>query len=251
MNDSQWKIFSEFRDVFKKLCSQWSQLSSELYPLQLSAAQSVPGYSLETPVVYNKSYDEVEKSDDIRFIVIGDNPGKEEQLHRNQRYLVGQSGRIAEGFFRRNAELGADFRKNAVILNKTPVHTAKTVQLKSVFKNGSPEIKELISESQKQMARLAFELHDGLFSCSDGFEPELWLVGYSELKKNGIFCIYRDELKRLYEGKKSWSKVFVYQHFSMNRFIVDLNEFRKNCDAPLKVCLEKIGELHKEEIFCQ
>lgn len=249
MNDSQWNVFLKFRDEFKNLCNQWSQFSKELYPLQKAAAKDTPDYSLESSIVYNKAYDEVQKSDRISYIVIGDNPGKEEQLLSNQKYLVGQSGRIADGFFRRNLELNTDFRKNVLILNKTPVHTAKTVQLKYILKNGSNEIVNLVNESQKKMARLAFELHNGLFSAGDGSYPELWLVGYSELKKNGVFKGYRDELKKLYEGYSSWNKVFVYQHFSMNRFLVDLNEFKRNNGCPLKVCLEKIGQAHKKEIF--
>ncbi|MEE0351929.1 hypothetical protein [uncultured Treponema sp.] len=249
MNDLQWNVFLRFRDEFKNLCSQWSQFSSELYPLQKESAKDTPDYNLETAIVYNKAYDEVQKSDKINFIVIGDNPGKEEQLASNQKYLVGQSGRIAEGFFRRNPELGTDFRKNVLILNKTPIHTAKTVQLKYILKNGSKEIVDLVNESQKKMAQLAFELHNGLFyNAEDGF-PELWLVGYSELKKNGVFNGYRDELKKQYEGYSSWNKVLVYQHFSMNRFIIDLNEFRKNSNLPLKNCLEEIGKIHKNEIF--
>lgn len=249
MNNSQWNIFLQFRDEFKNLCNQWSQFSNELYPLQKESAKDTPDYNLETSIVYNKAYDEVQKTDKISFIVIGDNPGKEEQLSSNQKYLVGQSGRIAEGFFRRNPELSTDFRKNVLILNKTHVHTAKTVQLKYILKNGSKEIVELVNESQKKMAQLAFELHNGLYSnAEDGF-PELWLVGYSELKKNGIFNGYRNELKKQYEGYSSWNKVFVYQHFSMNRFIVDLNEFRKNNNLPLKKCLEEIGGIHKNEIF--
>lgn len=128
------EYFLQFRDEFKNLCNQWSQFSNELYPLQKESAKDTPYYNLETSIVYNKAYDEVQKTDKISFIVIGDNPGKEEQLSSNQKYLVGQSGRIAEGFFRRNPELSTDFRKNVLILNKTPVHTAKTVQLKYILK---------------------------------------------------------------------------------------------------------------------
>ena len=249
MNDFQWNVFLKFKDEFKNLCKQWSQFSNELYPLQKEAAKDTPDYILETSVVYNKSYDEIQKKDKINFIIIGDNPGKDEQLAANQKYLVGQSGKIAEGFFRRNPELDTDFRKNVLILNKTPVHTAKTVQLKYILKNGSKEIVNLINESQKKMAQLAFELHNGFLSSSEDNFPELWLIGYSELKKNGIFSEYRNELKKHYEGFNSWNKVFVYQHFSMNRFIVDLNEFRKDSNLPLKKCLEKIGQIHKNEIF--
>ena len=59
--------------------------------------------------------DRLTPDDEIKLIVIGDNPGKDEQLTKNQRYLVGQAGKIADGFFKRNPELGIDFRKNVVI----------------------------------------------------------------------------------------------------------------------------------------
>ena len=104
--------------------------------------------------------------------------------------------------------MSTDFRKNVLILNKTPVHTAKTVQLKYILKNGSKEIVELVNESQKKMAQLAFELHNGLYSnAEDGF-PELWLVGYSELKKNGIFNGYRNELKKQYNSYNDFLKKY-------------------------------------------
>lgn len=252
MTGGQWNCFVSFRMKCKMLCEKWGQLSEKLYLLQKAAATDVPAYSLENAVVYNSSYDKITKDDDILLIVIADNPGKEEQLKINRQYLIGQSGRIAEGFFRRNAELGTDFRKNTVILNKTPVHTAKTAHLKYLIKNGDSDVKKMIEESQIQMAQLAFQLHAGLAeSASKATDvPQLWLVGYSELKKNGIFAGYRNELKKCYEGCRFWDDVFVYQHFSMNRFLVELNEFKsKHPDLPLKSCLEKIGRSHREEIF--
>ena len=47
---------------------------------------------MQTPIVYNTALDEITKNDDIKLIVIGDNPGKDEQLLQNQKYLVGQAG---------------------------------------------------------------------------------------------------------------------------------------------------------------
>jgi len=66
-------------------------------------------YNIETPMVYNHSLDLIEEKDEIYLILVGDNPGKEEQKHSNQRYLVGHSGRVAEGFFKRHKELEIDF----------------------------------------------------------------------------------------------------------------------------------------------
>ncbi len=259
MTEKQWKSFTDFRDKYRSLCAEWAKFSCELYPLQLKAAEKTPSYNLETSVVYNKAYDEICETDEIALIVVGDNPGKEEQLACNCRYLVGQSGRIAEGFFRRNPSLGTDFRKNVLILNKTPVHTAKTTQLKTVFQNGSERIRHLLSETQFEMARLSFCLHAGLFdgaletsssrTAEVPCQPELWLVGYSELRPKGVFEGYRNELKRCYEGHRLWDKVFVFQHFSMNRFLIDLTSFQKKNGLPLKESLEQLGKIHRKEIF--
>ena len=70
---------------------------------------------------------------------------------------MGQSGKIAEGFFRKNPELQTDFRKNVIILNKTPVHTAKTKHLNELSKNETA--KKIILESQIWMAQKTAELH--------------------------------------------------------------------------------------------
>lgn len=253
MTKNQWDAFCDYKAKLKNYCNQWMKFSNELKPLQKSAAEKdTPEYPLETAVVYNKAYDDFTENDEINLIVIGDNPGKDEQLKKNNRYLVGQSGKIAAGFFSRNQELKTDFRKNVIIMNKTPVHTAKTNHLKYLSKNGSAEIKNLILESQKIMATMAAELHQRLISgCTENsFVPQLWLVGYAELKKKGIFELYRDTLKSSYKNQNNWDKVFVYQHFSMNRFTIDLNNFMTNkSDLTLTDSLIQLGHNHRDEIF--
>ena len=259
MTEKQWTAFVEYREWLKGKCQEWMAFADELYSLQKEALEKdnekskdkkTPAYPLETAVVYNKAYDDVQPQDEIKLIVIGDNPGKEEQLAKNNRYLVGQSGRIADGFFRKNAELDIDFRKNVIIMNKTPVHTAKTKQLKYLYKNGSEEIKNLIVKSQELMAQKAAELHQELIegknkACKN---PELWLVGYSELNEKGIFGIYRNKLRQSY-SEKNWENVYVYQHFSMNRFLVDLNQYKQIEDFPVDKALHEIGTKHRMEIF--
>ena len=294
MLESQFKAFVEFRDEFRARVAEWSKYASALETLQRSAAQKdTPDYPLETAVVYNRALDDVSAQDEIKLIVIGDNPGKDEQLSINNRYLVGQSGKIADGFFRRNPELQTDFRKNVVILNKTPVHTAKTHHLRSLQK-ANPEIAKLIEISQLWMAEHTAKLHRALWEngasekkfarsradthgkkIGECFNPvQLWLVGYAELKEKGIFAPYRDALKACYAGSDAWKSVFVYQHFSMNRFLIDLKAYQKNraadgggeavCggdktahngtvnggeNASLACDLEKLGEYHRKEIF--
>ena len=101
------------------------------------------------------------------------------------------------------------------------------------------------------MAEQTAALHQQLEKTS------LWLVGYSELKEKHFFCPYKDELKKMYtqgsvKDKAAWERVFVYQHFSMNRFTIDLAEQieKKSLQGKsLASQLERVGIIHKDEIF--
>ena len=255
MTNQQFKVFSDFRDDFRSYCEKLnSQYGDLLSPLQVaSRLKDTLDYPLETPVVYNTALDEIIGQSEIRLIVIGDNPGKDEQRSYNQKYLVGQSGKIAFGFFAKNPEFQTDFRKNVIILNKTPVHTAKTNHIKYLLKNGGEEIKKVIAESQLYMAEKTARLHADLCKAAGegGIAPELWLVGYAELKNKGLFLEYRDALKKAYSSnEKFWEKVFVFQHFSMNRFLIDLKIFMKNhSDLGIVEAAHELGLIHKKEIF--
>ena len=154
MTEGQWNLVQEFKTNFKKKCDEWSCFAEDLSDLQLKIiAQNVQQYSLENPVVYNRFLDDVTKDDEIKLIVIGDNPGMDEQKEKNCRYLVGQSGKIATSFFAKHEELGIDFRKNVLILNKTPLHTPKTKDLLVLQKEGSENLKKLLRDSQVWMAQ--------------------------------------------------------------------------------------------------
>lgn len=265
MTDLQWKAFCDFKQIFLEKIEEWNKRCPQLQNLQIEAAKAAntPDYSFETPIVYNRDLDRFTKEDDIKLIVIGDNPGKDEQLAVNNKYLVGQAGKIADGFFKRNPELGVDFRKNVIILNKTPVHSAKTNQIKYIIKHGGPDVAELLKETQLWMAEQTAALHSALCSGagSSGVAPELWLVGYAELKGKGIFIPYKDCLKQSYTSPATaaansacgaWNKVYVFQHFSMNRFTIDLAELTEKQGWKNLSLLERIhnvGDLHKAEIF--
>ncbi len=261
MTLAQWNSFCEFKNEFKAMCKKWSRFSDELIPLQKAAAKSdTPDYPIENPIVYNTALDEITMQSEIKLIVIGDNPGKDEQLNKNQKYLVGQAGKIGEGFFKKNPELNIDFRKDVIILNKTPVHSAKTTHLKSIEKNGSAQIKNLLLETQNWMAKKTAALHLALIegASKNSFIPELWLVGYSELKPKKIFTEYKNTLQAEYKNAGAqWEKVFVFQHFSMNRFSIDLKEFSEaavsesenNSLKTLKEKISALGKKHKEEII--
>lgn len=262
MTSLQWECFCNFKKEFKEKVDLWKSQAPELADLQKAAVEKAgaPLYPFETSVVYNKALDDVTENDDIKLIVIGDNPGKDEQLSKNNRYLVGQAGKIAEGYFRRNQELSIDFRKNVIILNKTPIHSGKTAQLKTIASAGGEKIKRLIEESQIWMAERTAQLHIELskFAENNNMLPEIWLVGYSELKNKGIFRKYGECLKNYYfnnslDCSEFWENVFVFQHFSMNRFSIDLGEFIKKDNGAEKRSLAEnihlLGKIHVKEIF--
>ena len=257
MTNFQWECFNKFRNTFKDMVTQWNNQAKSLILVQEKAMDFFKNvdYELQTPIVYNTALDEITQNDEIKLIVIGDNPGKDEQLTKNQKYLVGQAGKLGNNFFKNHEELGIDFRKNVIILNKTPIHSAKTNQLKKFATFGGKEIENLIKETQIWMAQETAKLHQKLLQGSENKDyPQLWLVGYSELKEKGIFTEYKNELKKQYqtseEAKNAWDNVFVYQHFSMNRFSIDLKEFStENKNLDLKTQLKTLGKKHKDEIF--
>lgn len=251
MTRKQWETFSAFRGEYKALCKKWQQFSTDLYPIQKQlASKSSQSYAIETPVVYNRAFDDVCESDKIRYIIVADNPGKQEQLQANQRYLVGFSGKIAEGFFARTPSLNADFRKNVLVLNKTPIHTSKSALLQDMLNTASNTVRELILETQRECARLTFHLHEGLLDPLATSPVQLWIIGYSEMKRGRAFSTYKDELLRLYENRPSWNNVFVYQHFSMNRFCIDLNNYLKEKQTnDVTKALFAIGQKHKDIVF--
>ena len=129
MEKDKWNAFCKFKSEYKNECMHYLDILGYKYKepsLENCAAQSfkkenasffkegltvlqeeaalagkTPPYPVETPIVYNHSWDSINQNDEIKLIVIGDNPGKNEQLHKNQKYLVGLAGKIADNFFKK------------------------------------------------------------------------------------------------------------------------------------------------------
>ncbi len=208
----------------------------------------IPPYPLETTIVYNTALDAVQPEDEIHLIITSDNPGKDEQLAANQKYLVGQAGKLCNRFFSLNPSLGIDFRKNAIVLNKTPIHSARTNHLRLFLKQGGEPFKDLFEKTERFMARETLRLSAAL-SCP------LWIVGYSELSKGGVFAVYADELNAACAADETGffkENLFLFQHFSMNRFFIDLRDanYLKGFESrPLLERLKTLGKAHRREIL--
>jgi hypothetical protein len=245
MKKSTWTAFTATRDHYRemvdRLCRDLPGLG--LLEQQLVDSREGPAYTVETPIVYNGALDDVDSKTAVKLILVADNPGRREQAAENRRYLIGPSGKIAEKFFRETPALGIDFRRNVIILNKTPVHTPRTAELKELCRLGGTALAAALEESQRAMAALLLEFHRALAPAP------VWITGYSEMKKGGIFEAYTNAVRDLYAREKSLKKtVFLFRHFSMNQFTIDLRKQALNGE-PIEETLGRIGTAYRERVL--
>lgn len=255
MTEEAWKGFAAARAAFKAYVDESSRLLPELREAQqcLVDAREGGSFLVETPVVYNRALDEVTPNDSIKLILVADNPGRREQMNGNRRYLVGPSGKIAEGFFRSHPELGIDFRRNAIILNKTPIHTPRTIELRELARIGGPRIAAALLESQERMAGLIRRFHAAL---TEGDQvPWLWIIGYSEMKTKGLFEPFSRALTGIYGASTANAalapearRVLLLRHFSMNQFTVDLRK-RALPEESIDRTIERVGSDYRHRVL--
>jgi hypothetical protein len=250
MNKTAWRKFSALREQYRDWVETLARSIPKLRALQqeLVNRRDGPPYTVETPVVYNGALDEVGPDSEIRLILVADNPGRREQAAENRRYLVGPSGKIAEKFFRDHPELGIDFRKNVIILNKTPIHTPRTGELRELCRLGDAPgtrrpLSEHLAKSQEYMARLLWEFHQALSPIP------VWITGYSEMTPRGIFWPYTAALQTLYPPTAPATKtLFFYRHFSMNQFTIDLHR-QATPHEPVPATLTRTGTTYRHRIL--
>jgi len=248
MTHTAWNRFIKAREHYREGLEKLNRDLPDLRVLQQRLVDNrSPSYTVETPIVYNTAIDDIQKDSDIRLILVADNPGRREQASENRRYLVGPSGKIAEKFFRDNPSLKIDFRKNVIILNKTPIHTPRTVELKELCALGGTALKKALDESQRLMARLLFEFHIALSYGNEKPVP-VWITGYSEMKKTGVFAAYTNELKTIYNKSELVKTLFLYRHFSMNQFTIDLKRQTASGESAARA-LKRIGAAYRRNFL--
>jgi hypothetical protein len=257
MRDDAYSVLDSIRKEFRALVDTWGADNPYLLEAQerVRTKLGYDDYRIETPVVYNRALDDIVPEAEIKVVLVADNPGKNEQLAANNRYLVGQSGKLAEGWFR--AELGMDFRREVLILNKTPVHTPKTAELALLARNSGlhrQRLEALLAGSQSAMADLAWRLYRALrehdVAVPGGARTALWISGVGELRKGGIFEIYRDEMiRRLARATpEERGGVWAFNHFSMNQFAVEIKR-KARPGAPIAEELPRIGRENRVRVF--
>jgi hypothetical protein len=251
MTDAAWKAFRSARDRYRAYVEDLAASLPELRAAQQALVDGREGgsFAVETPVVYNGALDDVGKADEIKLILVADNPGRREQAAENRRYLVGPSGKLADGFFRSHPELGVDFRKNVIILNKTPIHTPRTAELASLARDGGAAVAAAIRGSQAVMASLILAFHRGLSAGAGGLP--LWIIGYSELGRGKIFEPFAAAFEAAYgaaDAARLRPSVLLFRHFSMNQFSVDLRKRAADGEA-LAETLDRVGAEYRRRYF--
>ena len=246
------KTWEQFSGIKKKYCNEIQKMHKKLPYLQALQQKLVDGrsssYKIETPVVYNSSLDDINPESEIKLILVADNPGRREQAAENRRYLVGPSGKIAGNFFKNNPSLGIDFQKNVIILNKTPVHSPRTIELRELCRIGDSSLETELAESQKFMARLLLEFHMAFTDSGKKSGLPVWIIGYSEMKRGGLFETYTNELKIIYSETSLKDSVFLFRHFSMNQFTIDLKQQAAKGET-VKKTLERIGTAYRKRFL--
>ncbi len=250
MNDKHWGCFSDLRNAYKQYIEKLSIELPDLGCFQQELINTRPdgGYKVETPLVYNRALEDITPDHDIKLIIVADNPGRREQEAKNRRYLTGPSGKLADAFFKAHPELGIDFKQAVLILNKTPIHTPRTLELKELVKLGGRRIADALVSSQKEMANLAYLFHKEL--SLEGQALPLWIVGYSELGASGLFRPYAEALSAYYKEASGnlRDSIGLFRHFSMNQFLVD---YRKQALRGEKTdsTLFRIGSAYRKKYF--
>jgi hypothetical protein len=245
VNSNAWRGFAAAREKYRALVEKLAEDLPDLPETQQNLAdlRAGPSYPVETPVVYNEALDETGPGDRVRLILVADNPGRREQAAENRRYLVGPSGKLAERFFRDNPSLGVTFRRDVLILNKTPVHTARTAELAELCRMGGSRLTAGIEASQRAMAALLVDFHRALAPVP------VWIIGYSEMKKGGIFEVYTETVKTLYAAiPKRREELLFFRHFSMNQFTFDLKR-QSLPGEPVDQALVRIGAAYRRRIL--
>ncbi|MDR2102236.1 MAG: hypothetical protein LBP43_06665 [Treponema sp.] len=248
MKGASRRAFIAARDHFRELTEQLRVDLPDLPAAQEELIRSRPGpaYRLDTPVVYNWALDEIGPREEIRLILVADNPGRREQAAENRRYLVGPSGKLAEKFFREHPGLGIDFRKNVVILNKTPIHTPRTAELRELRRLGGPALAEALLSSQRAMVQILEEFRRALKPAP------VWITGYSEMKGGGVFEAFTEALGALRAAIPApdapGEGLFFYRHFSMNQFTIDLGQQARPHETTAET-LARIGAARRRQIL--
>lgn len=234
--------FPDIQAEFKAKIDEWTAR----YNLAGLSCYKNTSYPLKRTIVYNKQFEEIE-SNEIKMILVGDNPGMDEQ--QQNAYLIGKSGKMAGNFFKQNFEY--DFYAEVLILNKTPIHTKSTQQLSEINK----AYPGFIEESQRYMAELVYRIAvllevpvyiTGFAGCrtSDGIWLKKGRNGYNLNSQTTPY--FFEELRNLFLNNRDL--LMLFKHFSYGNFARDLKSLVKK-GVSVKDAVYTTGQTYARELL--
>lgn len=169
----------------------------------------------------------------LKFIVIGDNPGKEEIKQRD--FFVGPSGKALRRFFSENG-LSSDFNKECRVFSKTCIHTARTHELGAARKKTGRQLFDSILESNASEAA----------ALANRLKLPVLVLGKSQLSKGGLFEAF---WHKLYHDLRDKKQLLVFNHPSRNMMAVEWKKYRAQFPTlKTQELLEKTGTDNAERI---
>jgi hypothetical protein len=171
----------------------------------------------------------------LKFIIVGDNPGNTE--YKEKRFFIGPSGQELRRHFKLNG-LTADFDNECIIFNKTFIHTAKTVELKSIVEQIG---KVLFDDIQVYCAK-------EIAAISNKFNLPILIFGKSNIGPKLLFDSFWKAINKFTDNKEN---LLVFNHPSPPYLQFDKewdkykNEF--NLDSSLTL-LRRIGLINSDSI---
>lgn len=192
-------------------------LTKEVWPTQY------PGL----PFIWNSELDPYVENpallSRLRWIICSDNPGVEEA--KSGRFLAptGRSGKEARKAI---AQAGLNWDEQVIVLNKSIIHTPKTVDLK-----GLPA--EAVRATEEALAQVILELLAQT-------EAKLWIVGFGGCdasvpgwphklagkERYPASCITPYFYAALRDGGARFKeRIFISKHFSHGQFAIEMKQF--------------------------
>jgi hypothetical protein len=156
----------------------------------------------------------------LKFIIVGDNPGKTEYLEN--RFFIGPSGQELRRHFSEK-ELCSNFDEECIIFNKTFIHTTRTIELEPIQKQVGDEI---FSSIQKLCASEIAEIANkyqipilvfGKSNIGNGLLFEsFWEYINSELTDSSKLLVFNHPSPPYLQFQKEWNKFEATLSFDSN-----------------------------------
>jgi hypothetical protein len=180
---------------FQNQCNEWNRI-----------------YARTVQVIFNNNLESVDWNR-VTHIIVADNPGQKEKDNGVYLYNDQNDARTSGSIAKRLL----DYLKidQYVVLNKCPIYSKKTADLK----NNDDRI---LRESQEFMAKLTFDLHHLLgcgvkvyiFGLGECFEQDEYVGD----KEKGVMHHYFNKIRQLYQDRDApislKNNVHIFKHFS-------------------------------------